>query len=155
MMATPEFLYIGGPQWQAAFPGLPEDELLDLAREFLHTSRHELRLAQETGGFTNMVGEQAYRIDSDRDSLLRITNAATSALTATLLNAPWATVWACADGQSLPLDASGMLVMHASLVRHGQLCHTRSQELRAEIEASQDFATIEEIAQTIHSGWPL
>ena len=117
------------------------------ARETLHQARRAARTAAETGGFIF----NGHPFDSDRDSILRIANAATTALTANLLGAPFATEWHCADGYDMPLDAAGVMAMQGALAAHGQACHDRSSALRAMIEDPE--ADLDALAEEIKTGW--
>jgi hypothetical protein len=114
----------------------------------LHTARRAARTRAETVGFSY----NGHPFDSDRDSILRIANAATTALTATLLEAPFATEWHCADGYDMPMDAAGVMAMQGALAAHGQACHDRSGALRAMIDAPD--ADLDALAVEIKTGWP-
>jgi hypothetical protein len=138
--------------WQS---DLPQPSAADLAaavvplrRLELHAARRAARTAAETGGFIF----DGHPFDSDRDSILRIANAATTALTATLVMAPFATEWHCADGYDMPLDAAGVMSMQSALAAHGQACHDRSSALRAMIDAPD--ADLDAMAEEIKTGWP-
>ena len=120
----------------------------DLEREHWHKIRRAARTEAETNGFIF----NGHPFDSDRDSILRIANAATTALTATLLEAPFATEWHCADGYDMPLDAAGVMAMQGALAAHGQACHDRSSVLRALIEEPE--ADLDALAEEIKTGWP-
>jgi hypothetical protein len=114
----------------------------------LHDARRAARTAAETSGFVF----NGHLFDSDRDSILRIANAATTALTANLVGAPFATEWHCADGYDMPLDAEGVMNMQSALAAHGQACHDRSSALRAMIDAPD--ADLDALASEIKTGWP-
>ena len=138
--------------WQS---DLPQPSAADLAaavvplrRLELHASRRAARTAAETDGFIF----DGHLFDSDRDSILRIATAATTALTASLVDAPFATEWHCADGYDMPLDAAGVLAMQGALAAHGQACHDRSSVLRAMIEDPN--ADLDALAEEIKTGWP-
>jgi hypothetical protein len=138
--------------WQS---DLPQPSAADLAaavvplrRLELHKARRAARTRAETAGFIF----DNHPFDSDRDSILRIANAATTALTATLVMAPFATEWHCADGYDMPLDAAGVLAMQGALAAHGQACHDRSSALRAMIDAPD--ADLDALAEEIKTGWP-
>jgi hypothetical protein len=100
--------------------------------------RREARTSAELAGFSF----SGHPIDSDRDSILRIANAVSTAITATLSGTPFATMWHCADGHELRLDAEGVMAMQAALSAHGQACHTRSMALKDEIDAA---ATLDDL----------
>jgi hypothetical protein len=119
-----------------------------LPREAAHKQRREERTRAETNGFIF----NGHLFDSDRDSILRIANAATTALTANLIGTPFATEWHCADGYDMPLDAAGVMAMQGALAAHGQACHDRSSALRAMIDAPE--ADLDALAEEIKTGWP-
>lgn len=135
--------------WQVtAKTPLAVEEALTALREELHAARRAARTAAETGGFW-FAG---HPVDSDRDSILRLNNAATTAITASLASAPFATTWKCADDYEMLLDASGIMALQAALSAHGQACHERSQALGALIDDSQaDFSAV---AAEMSGGWP-
>jgi hypothetical protein len=138
--------------WQSDRPQPTAADLIaavvPLRRLELHAARRAARTAAETGGFIF----NGHPFDSDRDSILRIANAATTALTANLVGAPFATAWHCADGYDMPLDAAGVMAMQGALAAHGQACHDRSSALRALIDAPE--ADLDALAAAIKTGWP-
>lgn len=117
-------------------------------RAALHEARRAARTAAETAGFW-FAG---HPVDSDRDSILRISNAAVTAITATLTAAPFATVWKCGDDYEMALDAAGVMALQASLAAHGQACHNRSTALGALIDDAA--ADLDAVAAALHTGWP-
>ncbi len=123
-------------------------EPLPLSANELHQLRQFFRTQAETGGFVF----NGHPIDSDRDSILRIGNAATTALTAQLTGTSFSTEWACADEYQMPLDAAGVMALQAALSAHGLACHLRSQELKALIDAPD--ADLDALAGVISTGWP-
>lgn len=125
-------------------------EELAQVREQLHTQRRNARTAAEMDGF-NFQGK---RIDSDRDSILRVTQAALLASQAIAVDQPFAVEWVCADDTVLELDAAGMLGMQQALTLHGLACHNRSQELRAQIDAAEDGPALSATANAMATGWP-
>ena len=134
---------------------LPQPSAADLAgavdslrRLELHKARRAARTRAETSGFIF----NGHPFDSDRDSILRIANAATTALTANLVGAPFATAWHCADGYDMPMDAAGVMAMQGALAAHGQACHDRSSALRALIEEPE--SDLDALAEEIKTGWP-
>jgi hypothetical protein len=138
--------------WESDNPPPSADEIASvkiiLHRIRLHENRRQARTRAETGGFFF----NGHPFDSDRDSILRIANAATTALTANLVGAPFATEWHCADGYDMPLDAAGVMAMQGALAAHGQACHDRSSALRAMIDAPE--ADLDALAAEIKTGWP-
>lgn len=123
---------------------------LAAVRASLHARRRARRTRAETGGFT--FG--ARRIDSDQDSILRLTQAALVASQALLAGQPFAVEWVCADDSVLPLDAAGMLAMQAALTAHGLACHNRAQALRTLIDGAPDGPALAAAANAITTGWP-
>ena len=123
--------------------------VLRLHQDHLHESRRALRTNAELGGFTH----DGQRFDSDRDSILRITNASQAAMQSLMVGLPFATVWTCFDGYQYPVpDAGTMLQIHGALVAHGQACHTYSQALAVQIEAAETLEALQAI--DITTGWP-
>jgi hypothetical protein len=119
-------------------------------RAKLHARRRERRTAAELGGFVYL----GRRVDSDRDSVQRIAQAAARALHARLADAPFALAWTCADDTELELDAAGMLGLQAALAEHGAACHARSRTLRTAIDAAATLADLAAVALEIETGWP-
>lgn len=118
------------------------------AKTLAHDLRRARRIEAELAGF-HFAG---HPIDSDRDSILRIANAAASAISALLNQRPWATAWRCADEHDLLLDAAGMLALQGALAMHGQQCHATSTAIAAQIEAADSVGSVEAIDLT--AGWP-
>jgi hypothetical protein len=131
-------------EYQAA-----EQAELAVRRTAAHAERHAARLAAETGGFDYADR----RIDSDRDSLQRITQAVAAAMQAVMAGQPFAVAWTCADDSELPLDAVGMLALQRALTAHGAACHARSQEIKALLDAA-DLAGLAAVQGEMGVGWP-
>lgn len=125
-------------------------EELARVREQLHEQRRNARTAAEMAGFIF----QDKRIDSDRDSILRITQAALMASQAIAADQPFGVEWVCADDSVLGLDAAGMLGMQQALTLHGQACHNRAQALRDLIDAASDGPSLSLAAAELTEGWP-
>lgn len=123
---------------------------LEAVRADLHEQRRNARTDAEMAGFIF----QDKRIDSDRDSILRITQAALLASQALAAGQPFAVEWVCADDTVLELDSAGMLAMQAALTAHGLACHNRSQVLRELIDAAADGPALSAVANVITTGWP-
>lgn len=122
---------------------------LDKHKEAAHEQRRQLRTQAELGGFTH----NGQRFDSDRDSILRITNASQAAMQSLMVGLPFSTVWTCFDGYQYPVpDAATMIQIHGALVTHGQACHTYSQALAVQIEAAETLEALQAI--DITTGWP-
>ena len=126
-------------------------EELAAVRNRLHEQRHNARTDAEMAGFIF----QDKRIDSDRDSILRITQAALLASQALAAEQPFGVVWICADDSVLELDAGGMLGMQQALTLHGLACHNRSQALRDLIDAASDGPSLSLAAAELTEGWPV
>lgn len=133
-------------QYQAA-----HDAEMDVRRQNHHQRRRARRTQAETAGFPF----RARRIDSDPDSVLRITQAALVASQALLAHQDFAVNWVCADDSILALDAAGMLAMQAALTAHGLACHNRSQDLRAALDEARDGPALAAAAVEIETGWPV
>jgi hypothetical protein len=125
---------------------------IEVLREQAHALRRERRTQAELAGFSHA----GHPLDSDRDSILRIANAAASAISSIIGQQPWATVWRCADEYNLPLDAPGMLAMQGALALHGQACHTVSQAIGAEVDAAASIAALDALIAILPSDprWP-
>lgn len=113
-------------------------QLIETARANKHQARNTARLRAETGGFTYADKP----IDSDEQSILRITSAAAVAANAQANSLPYSVTWTCADDTELTLDADGMLALQAAFVAHGQACHTASQAIKAQINAAETLAEL-------------
>lgn len=173
--ADPDHIYLlhvddSVPQHNTDTQVVEQDEILGLVSNTLTTTytvtykpiqdlkaaAHDLRRARRTEAELAGFEFAGHPIDSDRDSILRIANAAASAISAILTQQPWATAWRCADEHDLPLDASGMLGLQAALAAHGQACHTTSTAIGAEIEAAEMAEQVSAIIEAIEndSRWP-
>lgn len=122
----------------------------------LKTQAHDLRRARRTEAELAGFPYNDHPLDSDRDSILRIANAAASAISSILTQQEWATSWRCADETDMPVDAAGMLALQGALAYHGQACHTVSQLIGAEIEAAETAEAVEAIIAAIPADerWP-
>lgn len=125
-------------------------EELDQVRQQLHEQRRNARTSAEMAGFLF----QDKRIDSGRDSILRITQAALLASQALAAGQPFAVAWVCADDTVLELDAAGMMAMQQALTFHGLACHNRSQALRTLIDGATDGQSLSLAAADLVTGWP-
>lgn len=125
-------------------------EELDQVRQQLHEQRRNARTSAEMAGFLF----QDKRIDSDRDSILRITQAALLASQSIEAEQPFGVEWVCADDSVLELDAAGMLAMQQALTFHGLACHNRSQALRTLIDGATDGQSLSLAAADLVTGWP-
>lgn len=125
-------------------------EELAAVRNSLHEQRRNARTDAEKAGFLF----QDKRIDSDRDSILRITQAALLASQSLAAEQPFGVEWVCADDSVLGLDAAGMLGMQQALTLHGLACHNRAQALRDLIDAASDGPSLSLAAADLVTGWP-
>ena len=132
-------------QYQAA-----HNAEMDERRLKLHERRRARRTQAETAGFPF----RERRIDSDPDSVLRITQATLVASQALLASQHFNVDWVCADDSLLNLDAAGMQAMQAALTAHGLACHNRSQALRAALDDARDSSGLAAVAAAIEAGWP-
>lgn len=123
---------------------------LEAVRADLHAQRRAARTQAEMAGFLF----ENKRIDSDRDSILRITQAALLASQALAAEQLFGVEWVCADDTVLELDAAGMLALQQALTFHGLACHNRSQVLRELIDAAADGPALSAAANAITTGWP-
>jgi hypothetical protein len=124
----------------------PLDEIKTWAKSRVNARKDRA----ETGGFVFATK----LIDSDRDSILRIANAATTAAMALSTNSEFAVMWTCADNTDLPLDAQGIVDMQAALSAHGHRCHLRARELKNRIDSAQSLQDIDIVIAEMNSGWP-
>jgi hypothetical protein len=99
-------------------------------RPKLHRLRKKLRTQKETAGFEF----RSKIIDSDRDSILRITQAAAVASQKIQAGLPYNVDWVCQDDSILSLDAVGVLEMQQALASHGYACHVESINLKSLID---------------------
>jgi hypothetical protein len=122
----------------------------------LKATAHNMRRARRTEAELAGFEFAGHPLDSDRDSILRIANAAASAISSILTQQPWATAWRCKDEHDLPIDAIGMLGLQAALAAHGQACHTTSTTIGAEIEAAETAEQVSAIIEAIEDDprWP-
>lgn len=125
--------------------------VLQAARSEKHRARNAVRLAAETAGFTFNYEEVAHPIDSDEQSILRISNAAAVAATSKINSTPYGVTWTCADDTDLTLDADGMLALQSALVAHGQHCHNVSQGVKAAINAAETLYELNQV--DVHVGY--
>lgn len=121
------------------------EELLNDVRQKIKIEINSERIRREQLCFP-YLGKM---IDSDRDSIQRITVMAMSAQIALANNVPMDVTWTCADNSLLPLDAAGVLGMLPALGSYGKAVYERCKALKAEVDAS---STPENIL--IMTGWP-
>lgn len=106
------------------------------------------REAMERGGCATPLG----RVDTDLDSVLRITGAVSAAQLALASDAPFALDWTMEDNSVVTHDAGAMIAMGTAAMLHVAAVHERGRELRDAIEAAE---TVEALAAIdIEAGWP-
>ena len=90
-------------------------------------------------------------IDSDMQSVNRITVMTNTALAAIAASEPFTIIWTCADNSSLELDAEGVIGMNNALALNGNTLHVRARELKAEVDAitSTDIDEVRELLAEI------
>jgi len=104
----------------------------------LHGLRKEIRTQKEISGFTYL----GHEIDSDRDSIQRITQAAAVALQSKISGQPFNVIWICKDDEGLSLDADGVIGLQQALTQHGANCHDWSQTIKNRINTEEDLETV-------------
>lgn len=114
---------------------------LDRVRKIQRAEVVSSRNATITGGFT-YLGKQ---IDSDRDSVMAITGAATAALAAKATSLPYSVVWTCADDSTLTLDADGVLGMVVTLAMFADAQHAKARPLKEAIAVEKDPEKIKQM----------
>lgn len=107
------------------------------------------RDAHEQGGFAYM----GKVIDSDPLSAQRLIGAAQLAQIAIGAAQPFSIDWTCADDTSLTMDAQQMLGAMAALGQHVTAVHARARQLKAQLEAAQTVAELEQVEAQIAEGW--
>lgn len=107
------------------------------------------RFSIESGGFEV---ERIGRFDSDRDSQLRITAAASAAQQAMqAMQTDLRMEWTLQDNRNVLLDAASLLNVASSLAAHMDAAHQRGRRLRRMIEAATTKAEVEAIVwETTH-----
>jgi hypothetical protein len=110
-------------------------------REGVKRIRNQLELA----GFPY----RGKMIDSDKDSLLRIT---ISVHVAEYVGPSFEEVWTCADDSDLDLDQAGMLGMPIALATYASKLHTTSRLLKRAIQEAVTHTDLDAI--DIKMGWP-
>lgn len=84
--------------------------------------------------------------DSDDQSRQNIIGTATAVANGVAL--PQGFTWRTADNQDIPMDGPGVIALGAALLAHTQAQYSTSWALKAQIDAAQDNATVEQIT------WP-
>ena len=119
---------------------------LEQAKIKVARQRKQKRVEKELSGFVY----NGIPIDSDRDSILRMTSTQLSALTAIITDSPFEVNWVCADDSIMTMNAIEFLSFFNAFVQHGLNCHNRSQELKNEIE-NANMNILREINNEIES----
>lgn len=117
---------------------------VESVREMLKARVKSLRDQKETEGFAYM----GKMFDSDERSVLRITQAA---LTAMAMGPTFTIDWTAMDNSVVTLDQAAMIGMPAALAVYANNLHTVAKTKKAAIDAA-DFATLE--AYDVNAGWP-
>ena len=121
---------------------------LDGAKARLWETAKARREAAERGGCDTPLG----RVDTDQESILRITGAVSAAQMAHAQSAPFAVDWTMADNSVVPHDAPAMIDMGIAAMAHVAAVHARGRALRDEIEAADMAGALAAI--DIGAGWP-
>jgi len=117
---------------------------INVVREMLRVRVKKLRDQKETEGF----GYMGKVFDSDERSVLRITQAALTAMAA----GPTFTIdWTAADNSIVTLDQAAMIGMPAALAVYANQLHQSAKAHKAAIDAA-DFDTLK--TYDISAGWP-
>jgi hypothetical protein len=109
---------------------------VDQIKQQLHEERRQKRTEKEVSGFEF----DGHPIASDRDSIMRINNAATAAI----ISPEFYTIWECDDNFEMPLNKESMLALQLALTKHGEECHDWSKQKEAEINEAE---TPEQLSQ--------
>lgn len=121
-----------------------EPKPVESVREMLKARVKSLRDQKETEGFAYM----GKVFDSDERSVLRITQAALTAMAA----GPTFTIdWTAADNSIVTLDQAAMIGMPAALAVYANQLHQSAKAHKAAIDAA-DFDTLK--PYDITTGWP-
>lgn len=121
-----------------------EPRPINEVREMLKKRVKTLRDQKETEGFAYM----GKVFDSDERSVLRITQAALTAMAA----GPTFTIdWTAADNSIVTLDQAAMIGMPAALAVYANQLHQSAKAHKAAIDAA-DFDTLK--TYDITTGWP-
>lgn len=117
---------------------------VESVREMLKARVKLLRDQKETEGFAYM----GKMFDSDERSVLRITQAA---LTAMAMGPTFTIDWTAMDNSVVTLDQAAMVGMPAALAVYANNLHTVAKTKKAAIDAA-DFDTL--LTYDVTTGWP-
>ncbi len=91
-------------------------------------------------------------VETDQYSQLKLNGAATMALIAKVMGAPFALTWTMADNSIVDLNADTMIAVASAAGVHVAACHEWARVLKAKIEAATAIEQIDAI--DIEAGWP-
>lgn len=136
--------------WDGTFDHEPDLQAAELAakREAKIKLVKEIRNHLETRGFSYM----GKVIDSDSDSVRRITVASMAAMAAQAAGQLFVITWTCADNSPLVLNASQMIGMPVAMAVAGSALHEHARNLKEQIE-NATLANIDSI--DLEGGWPV
>lgn len=117
---------------------------IESVREMMKSRVNALRDQKETEGFAYM----GKMFDSDERSVLRITQAA---LTAMAMGPTFTIDWTAMDNSIVTMDQAAMIGMPAALAVYANTLHTVAKTKKAEIDAA-DFDTLR--TYDVTTGWP-
>jgi len=119
------------------------ETLKEAKRKEINAERDRL----EKSGFPYMNKQ----IDSDMQSVSRITVASQSAMVALQVGVPFSITWTCADNSTLDLDAEGMLGMSPALATHAETLHYRAKDLKDQVDSitATDLEEVRELLADI------
>lgn len=118
--------------------GLDHNKYLDDVKENKRTEINHERTEAELSGFTY----QGHIFDSDRDSILRISNAAQAAQMSLSTGDTFRVDWTLKDNRQIALDAITMIKVQLAMVAHIDQCHEQARFLKAEIEKAETIDAV-------------
>ncbi|MFA7441148.1 MAG: DUF4376 domain-containing protein [Sphingomonadaceae bacterium] len=106
------------------------------------------RAAAESGGCETPFG----RIDTDLESLVRITGAVQAASIAISAGDTLTLDWTMADNSVLTLDAPMLVAMGRAVALHVDAVHQHGRDLRSDIDAATTSEAL--LMIDLENGWP-
>lgn len=131
--------------------GLEAGELvedLDGAKARLWEAAKARRAAAERAGCETPLG----RVDTDLESVQRISGGVTAAQLALAQGQAFAIDWTMEDNSVATHDAPAMIAMGLAAMAHVAACHQRGREIRDAIQAAETLAELGTI--DLDAGWP-
>lgn len=122
----------------------------ETARDAMWQRIKYVRDASEGNGSVTPFG----RVDTDPESLLRITGAVQAATIAITAGDALALDWTMADNSVVTMDAEMLVAMGRAVALHVDACHQRGRELRQLVEAAETEGDLTAIESEIIVGWP-